>query len=764
MLNFLKQKIAEKEQQLQNTIQEQVDSSDTEMDEAILECAHLFQEMEDLSMTGTNALRERPVIDIPIEDDVELTTVEYDYMTDRIIDTPMDVQASEAYSKEKHIEDFVEVAYKTVGRLARENDQQYEARVMEYATAEFNKYHEWVIQEGLFGNDLLDVSDERIPTTKLVDLGPYEYDDPKSKHYVTKLPVYFEITPDHKININQIYALNVIENLGCFERFGKALRRALISDHGLGKELYDSSVWEIATPLRVLVPQVKQYYTVNIVFEIEGMKHPYVFGVDVPTSSVRTTKNGKIENLAEAKKKIDEADEGDKKNKYFSVKNENNEDNYVSKKDYKKSKSEKVQESVTPLSRWSYGRSNIFQEAIDFGGDASAAPAPPAVDPTAAPAPTADPATTAPAIDAAAAPDAGAPAVDGMGIDNSADPASVGDTNDQAPAATVTTNDVSEQIANNVANITAANASADADLMSSTPTFDANVDDTFNSLDSAVSGTDNLGDGLDAPAPDAGDTGDVNLDTPTDATTDAAADAADSVPEVGADPLADLGADATDSIGDTSLDTDTTDTDLDTGDTSDGGVGDVDIDNMSMDDMVTQAVEKIKTMPMNKLRDFLTDGVTESATVYVDNLELTDTIMESVTDPIDQVKLTVRKVLGDLNDRAGSIKDIFKNVKRDHKYANKAITNALKSENVDKHAKIELENLSHSMNDMVLKLDNPSKDNVESIKNSIRNFTSATAKTSKFIDFNKGIVTESCTIFMNEDDTTDNTTTDKDGE
>jgi cytochrome c556 len=53
---------------------------------------------------------------------------------------------------------------------------------------------------------------------------------------------------------------------------------------------------------------------------------------------------------------------------------------------------------------------------------------------------------------------------------------------------------------------------------------------------------------------------------------------------------------------------------------------------------------------------------------------------------------------------------------------------------------------------MVLKLDNPSKDNVESIKNSIRNFTNATAKTSKFIDFNKGIVTESFTIFMNEDE------------
>lgn len=741
MLNYLKQKIAEKEQQLQNIVQEQVDNSDNEMDNAILECAHLFQEMEDLSMTGTNVLRERPVIDIPIEDDVELTTVEYDYMTDRIIDAPMDVQASEAYSKEKHIEDFVEAAYKTVTRLARENDKQYEARVMEAAMSEYNKYHDWVIQEGLFGNDLLDISDERIPATKLVDLGPYEYDDPKSKHYVTKLPVLFEITPDHKININQIYALNVIENLGCFEKFGKSLRRALITDHGLGKELYDCSVWEIATPLRIRVPQVKQYYTVDIVFEIEGMRRPYVFGVDIPTSSIHTTKNGKIENLAEAKKKFDEADGDDnKKNKYFSIKNDDNESNYISKKDYKKSKSEKVQESVQPLSRWSYGRNNIFQEAIDFGGDATAAPTQ-APDPNAAP-PAADPNAAAPAIDATA--DANAPAVDGMGIDNSADTAAaVGDTNDQAPASTVTTNDVSEQIANNVANITAANAAADADLMSSTPTFDANVDDTFNNLDSAVSGTDNID--ADTSATDTAD-----IDATTDPSIDAAADAAESVPEVGSDPLSDLGADATDSIGDTGLDTDTTDTDLDTTDSDEGAIGDVDIENMSMDDMVTQAVEKIKTMPMNKLRDFLTDGITESAVVYVDNLELNDTIMEAVTNPIDQVKLTVRKVLGDLNDRVGSIKDIFKNVKRDHKYANKAITNALKSENVDKHAKIELEKLNHSMNEMVLKLDNPT--NVESIKNSIRNFTSATSKTAKFIDFNKGIVTESYTIYMNEED------------
>ena len=59
MLNFLRQEIAKKEKEQKKAFHAQEAETFSELDEAILECAHLFNEMEELTIIGANAQRER---------------------------------------------------------------------------------------------------------------------------------------------------------------------------------------------------------------------------------------------------------------------------------------------------------------------------------------------------------------------------------------------------------------------------------------------------------------------------------------------------------------------------------------------------------------------------------------------------------------------------------------------------------------------------------------------------------------------------------
>lgn len=739
MLNFLRQEIAKKEQERQKAFYAQEMEEEQPIDEAILECAHLFNEMEELTIVGTNVQRERPVIDIPIEDDIELDLVEMDVKTGRIVDVPMDVQTSEAFEQEKTYNDFYQEAMHRIPRFNRESDQSYHKRIQEAASRDYEEYHDYIVQEGLFGNDMMSVSDERVPSNVMVDLGPLH--EGSQKHFVTKLPAFFETTPDHKISLNQIHALNIAGNLEAFEHMGEALRGLLIRD-GYRDELYRNEVWDIATPIRVIVPIVMDKYVVGVEFEVDGMRKPYPVMWSVETRLVRQSKGGKLENKDELMKKLEAGDN----NTYPNIKvaeKKFDDTKLICKKDFKKQEEEKtIKEAYafTP-NRWSR-QHDIYQEAIDFGGGG--------VDPNAGGAPAPDPAAggdagAPPVIDGGDTPGGDMGSAD-MGTDPTAtpDPTTGGDAGADPNAATTnpdastaTTNDISQQIADNVANATAANtaAASQTDVMNQNPTFDANVDDTFASLDSSMGATDDMNPdmgGMDAPPPiDGGDTGMNDMNGGMDTTT----------PTDPTDPASSLDDIETD-IGDSSTNT-TTDT------SGSSEMGSVDIENMSMDDMIQQGIEKIKTMPLNQLKEFLSDGsgaigttpsdssndlsALESAVMNT-NTDL-DVVMESMDDPKKQVNVCVRKVLADLNDNKKNLQEIFSATKKDAKHLNKAISKTIKSVDVDKVAKKELENLNHALNEMVLRLnENPSKEEVDGIKSSIKNFTNATRRVSKVID------------------------------
>jgi len=752
MLNFLRQEIAKKEKE-QKAFHAQEESQSDQMDEAILEYAHLFSEMEELTLDGENALRERPVINIPIEDDIELDLVEMDITSGRIVDVPMDVQsvAAEAFAQQFTFEDFYQEAARITPRLARDSAKAFEQRVMESAKAAYERYHAYIVQEGLFGNDMIKLSDARVPAKVIVDLGPLHLDNPDGKHYTTKLPVFFEVNKNNEVSLNQIHALTVAENLGAFESLGEALRNLLIRD-GYRKQLYNADVWDVATPERIIIPVVMDKYVVCVEFDVDEMKDPYYVTWAIETKRVHYSKKGdKVENAEELKKKL--MGDGDE-HTYPNVKVADKDFTSLKllcKKDFKESEEKAIKESFNFKPKRGQ-RLSFYQEAIDFGGAPAggdpAAGGPPAID-AGGGAPTpggtdpmgggADPTTgggAPPTIDAGGGPMGGTDP-SATGTDPNAGGTPPTDTT-STDASTATTNDVSQQIADNVANATAANTSSSTDIMNTTPTFDDNVDDTFSSLDSAMGGTDSTTSTTDTSTttPDLGNT-DSSSSTSTDTST--------------TDPLGDLGGSSpAESLDDIKVD------DIDTK-SSDSKMGNVDIDNMSMDDLIAQGIEKIKTMPIGQLKEFIGDGggITSSSS-DVDDLE--DDLgleqaemdvedaefqveLEAATSISNKVNICIRKVLGDLNDTKKSLSGIFKSVKRDSKHLNRSLNQAIKSEEFDNTAKSELTNLTHALNEMVLKLnETPGKDEVEGIKDAIRNFTGATRRVSKHIDLGKPVM------------------------
>lgn len=167
-----------------------------------------------------------------------------------------------------------------------------------------------------------------------------------------------------------------------------------------------------------------------------------------------------------------------------------------------------------------------------------------------------------------------------------------------------------------------------------------------------------------------------------------------------------------------------------------------------MDDMIQQGIEKIKTMPMAQLREFLGDGagaigtsssnsnddlLSFEASLYEKDVE-EELTLEYAEDMRSELNTGIRGIFGSLNAADKPVKDIFRDVKHDAKHLNRVVSRAIHTKNF-KHAKKELENLGHALNELTLKLnDTPVKGEIQGIKDAIKHFTGAVKDTSKVID------------------------------
>lgn len=641
MLEYIKQQLALKNAAM-NT---QVSDPSDELDDAILEYAHLFEDMGELTMEGHNAVRERPILDIPIEEDIELDSMEMSITSNRIMDIPADITAMEyVYEDQKSYHDFFNEAYRTITRLPRESESHFAERVNAQAKVDYDAYMEYVIQEGLFGNDMLSINDDRVPSSVMVDFGKYS-----GGNYIAKIPVGFECDRNNKVNINQIHAVTISQNLHVFAHVAEFLRNQIQSNQHINVR---GAVWDIATPKMMIVPAFHGTYTVVVKFEIEGGNDEYVQW-SISESKIRKSKMAgidgedagksaeldvsKIQGIEAPVEKYD-AKSIDKMNLTF------------------KNKAKPVSEYAAPKkipSRWNRDE-EYYQEAIDFGGGDNG-DNPPAADQNA----TND---NPPAADQNATPDdnGGEPSVD-------AQPSSV--------------NDVSDAIAAKVSNDT---NKEPADLgMDAAPTFETNPDvnldlDSQNNSETPSEDVNNLEpDTSGTPSDDMGETDNFNT------------------PDVTGDT----------DMGDGDMDAVNNELNTDDNNTSDDslGAGSMDnIDDLSIDDLLAKGEEKLKGMSIAQLKDFLNDGLGNDVTA-------TEYAVDEVKHNNDdnkiknRVNINIRKCLGVLNDDKASLHEIINEFHLNGKKLNNTLSDARRSSEFSDEEKSILNKFNQHLNNLSMK-------------------------------------------------------------
>lgn len=240
--------------------------------EYFVECAHLFQELEELSIEGDKGpISNRnlaSVIDIPLSNDVELETVEFDILDGRVTDVPMDASIQESYyEKMKTYDDFYQEACDTVPRLIRESDSGYQSRIVNEADRLQSNYNAYIIQEGLFGFDKISIDDDRVPANVTVSFGPMKAGS-KDPYYV-KLPVFFQIDKKRRITKKQLDAINKFAQGRLAESLGEFMTESVPSEYNI-KIKENETLWNYMTPIKAQVPVLPlNEYKIIVVFECD---------------------------------------------------------------------------------------------------------------------------------------------------------------------------------------------------------------------------------------------------------------------------------------------------------------------------------------------------------------------------------------------------------------------------------------------------------------------------------------------------------------
>lgn len=584
MLDYIKQQLQEMNPSLQeDAVQEQL------MDEAVLECAHLFQEFDDLTMNGTitNGPRQFANVDIPLADDIEITSVELNLLDNRVVDVPMDatVQESIGAGLMKTFDDFYQEALDSNTPRGRETISVFEDRCHRIAEAEFKKYRDYIIQEGLFGFDKIPITDSRVPTTAQLNCGTR-----KGSAYVTFLNVYFQVDKKNRITKKQLETIQDFQGREAQAFLSANLQKIVFEKWG-GMCNCDSvdNIWEHVSPCELLVPvDPPDQYCTAIVFEFAefDVKKTLLYTVKIPKGGKRDASPTK--GLTGDIKEISQ-------NKIQGI-------HAITKREGNKIAQEAAAWKPRTLNR--FAQDEYYQEGIDFG-DADAPPS------------TEENASGVSFGNGDAAPDANA----GGGTDANAAPPAEGATND-APKEVAVANNVSDQIAEKVADETQTDANDEG--LSVDGVDDATADADVSDLDTS-----------DAPTEE-----DVNAE------------------------LGDADENSTDEADATS---------------------DVDVDNMTPEELKAAAADKIEKMTFQQIKDFLNNGegtTSDELPEGNENEGVQEAFFLTRGNIGKELDIHLRKTLGVLNDSEMEIGTLCAKFRKQGKRLNHVVHKASKMTDV----------------------------------------------------------------------------------
>lgn len=688
MLEYIRKQLAAK---AEAAVQESasVDAANVS-DELLLEYAPVMNGLDDLTMNGDGTDNvDRPVIAIPLEsedDDVpdiagltdkkanfendpELGSVTLDLASGNMMDVPMDANIQTEYAEMKTFDTFLMEGYEAIDPQQGQTVEEYDAVVMESAKKNFRTYRDEVLNEQSFGFAKVSMHDEVIKPAIIA-----EFDTNVS----TILEPKYQVDKFGNVRNKQLESVDIMNKYGILKKLGTFLESTI---EGFNKE--SDNVWNNMFPVSMNVP-IDPIDKHSVIVGLKNMK-------DMSTKYIRCSVPVMESYVAPTFEEVSS-------------------------------------ETIEKMNKVSASKSQIVQEAIDFGNtDAAATPAPEAASAT-APAPEATPAATDASADAAlpdmptegTTPDATA---QGATDATAATPAE-GEDKTVIP---IETNNVSDQIAQKVATDT------------EVPTEAQNGDETAANIENAGTTADELptppAEGAD-PALDAGAT-DMGLNDPS------AGDNLDS--GLGSDVSAGIadGDPALDASGTTDVDSQLNEldqmgaTNSDEGmDAAIGGEDAGDVGNMSMDELLQAASDKLKGMPINALQKFLTGDAEALQEAFVQEFVTNKNVN-------DQLDANLRKCLGILNDEELSFKGIENQFKKSGKQLNSILSKASKNAKVyDDSERKELTDLNSTLTDLMVHFKPSKKEDVESTKKKIVAFTSQATKVDKIITKHKGKASE----------------------
>lgn len=640
MFDYIKKQLQEQ----RNVVDDQPTFDDTE---TVLEYAHLFQELDDLTMSGTdnneNRFGEKGVsIEIPLEEDIEIESIEMNLGDGRVTDIPMDTTVQESnYLGMKTFEDFYQEAETTLVQFSRESSDAFRARKNAYASKKMSAYRDHIIQEGLFGFDKISLNDSRIPGYVTADFGPMNGNN--GQRYFVKLPVLFEIDNKRRILKKQLDAVNYVQNNNIFTAFGRMLPEIMKESYPNQMEKVEN-IWDVMTPVKLLVPMnPHDEYKIFVGFDCDFLDE------DIYFSWSRKIKGSTNRSIS--------ADKMDLKKINSDV---------ATKMDVM-SKKEAIKEAYE-LRRPSRFGNNYYQEAIEFGnnGDMSAPPAP-EQNQVAPPTPDAN-MNTQPTIDSG---------MEDLNVDPttvSADNAGATPTEGDKTTVPVDTNNVSDQIAEKVSDETNQNSDMDFSAAADIP-----LDGDDGSMDMGATDTNGV-----AEDPTA------NVDQ----------------------QLADL-----DASGATDMELEPSEP--------------IDVENMTIDELLAQGSEKLKGMTIQQLKDFLStadaDAIQEAFILTPRNIN-------------KEIDIHLRKALGILNDNEMKLDELVKAFKKEGKKLNRVLGKASKMKKAySDQEREDISKLNKCLVDLMTTLKSSNDASyVATVKRLIQAFTSLSKVVAKIVEGKSG--------------------------
>ena len=604
----------------------------------VAEYAHIFQELDDLTIEGADANSARS-IEILVDndgrlavddDDIELDVIGFNLKTGTL-DIPSDAAIKTEYSTMKTHGDFVAESVNLIEREDEDPDT-YDARRERWADRQWMKYRQTVLQEGMFGYKRINATAEGVPSLATINFGEYN-----GSPYNVRMPIQHQVDGKGNLTRKQLESIYLAESCGMCENLMDEVKKDLCERYHIAES---ASIWDTAIPSVLVAPiDPIDKHAVLIGFKndanLSGMDF-YRFTNPVCEFS---TAGGTLENASVERIDNDKVRELSK----FCI-----------------TKNAAIKESYKEDPHFHRG---IIQEAIDLGGSDNSGSDNSSTDQNSTP-----PSTN-------------------EGSDNNADGAT------QEPATVnVGTNDVSDDIAKK----------ASEETQGSTP---ENTDDA------------NIGDDASTDIPDIDDVPDLQTDDASTTDDTSTSDSGEMPTDADIDSqLQDLNASGNEEAalpgeGDLSG-------------------GEIDIDNMSIDEMLKMGTERLKGMSISQLKEFLANN---DAAAVQEAFILTNANIN------DEVDILLKKTLGVLNDSKMEITQLVSEFKKYGKKLNRVLTKASKATKVYNNNEIDnIKKLNKCLADLMVTIKaSTDKSSIQVIKRLMKAFTSQAAVVGKIVEKKK---------------------------